>query len=122
MAYVLVVDDELDAREPLCQFLVKSGHAAECVPNGREALASILARLPDVIVLDLLLPEMDGVDLLSVIRSYLRLRALPVIVWTALSEGPMIERAERMKVAEILIKTQTTFPDILAAIDRHVRK
>jgi CheY-like chemotaxis protein len=122
MAYVLVVDDERDAREPLCQFLIKSGHGAECVPNGKEALVSILARLPDVLILDLLMPEMDGVDLLSVIRSYLRLRSLPVLVWTALSEGPMIERAERMKVDEILVKSQTTFADILAAIDRHTKK
>src|SRR4051812_28465295 len=53
MSYLLIVDDDLDGRTALCQFLEKSGHEVTCAANGREALASILARTPDLIVLDL---------------------------------------------------------------------
>jgi len=104
----------------LSQFLTKAGHEAIGVPNGREAMVSILSRLPDAVVLDLLMPEMDGVDLLSILRSYLRLQTLPVIVWTAVSDGPMLDRIKRMKVDEILLKPKTTFPDIVRAIERHL--
>jgi CheY-like chemotaxis protein len=120
MSYVLLVDDDPDARETLSQFLTKAGHEAIGVPNGREAIVSVLSRLPDVLILDLLMPEMDGVDLLGILRSYLRLQTLPVIVWTAVSEGPMLDRIKRMKVDEILLKPKATFPDIIDAIQRHV--
>ena len=67
------------------------GHATKCIPNGREALASIITAPPDLVVLDLFMPEMDGPGLLEVLRSYLRLQALPVIIWTGLPDSPMVE-------------------------------
>lgn len=48
MAYLLIVDDDTDGREALCRFLLKHDHEVECVSNGREALASILQRSPDL--------------------------------------------------------------------------
>ena len=78
MAFIMIVDDAVDSCEPLAKYLEKSGHEVQCVPNGREALASVIARTPDVVVLDLLMPEMDGPSFLEVTRSYLRLQSLPV--------------------------------------------
>lgn len=70
MAKILVVDDSEDSRETLAAYLRKFDHDVTCVPNGREALSHVLATLPDVILLDLLMPEMDGPSFLEVIRSY----------------------------------------------------
>ncbi|HEV2296114.1 MAG TPA: hypothetical protein VGR35_19875, partial [Tepidisphaeraceae bacterium] len=55
MSYLLVVDDDLDSRDVLCRFLIRAGHECVAVPNGSEAMESILARMPDLIVLDLLM-------------------------------------------------------------------
>src|SRR5688572_2047708 len=104
MAYLLVVDDDPDAREVLQRFLSRAGHEVASAPNGRDALASILARTPDLIVLDLLMPEMDGTDLVEILRSYLRLRSLPVVVVTAAPDSPQAYRAKRQKVSAILPK------------------
>ena len=46
MAYLLIVEDDVDSREPLCRMLEGAGHEVACVSNGQEALASILARVP----------------------------------------------------------------------------
>src|SRR5687767_8031613 len=104
MAKILIVDDDAFAAEPVARYLRSAGHEVSNVPNGREALASVLANTPDVVLLDLLMPEMDGPSFLEVVRSYLRLQSLPVVVMTGLAESPMIDRAQHLKVNSILIK------------------
>ena len=116
MAKILVVDDSKDSRESLAAVLESAGHTVTCVPNGREALSLVLADLPDVILLDLLMPEMDGPSFLEVVRSYLRIQSLPVVVLTGLGESPMIDRARALKVNSILVKAKATPDDILKAI------
>lgn len=122
MAHLLIVDDDRDGREALCQFLERSGHEVECVGNGREALVTILGRSPDLIILDLFMPEMDGLSLLEVLRSYLRLQTLPVIVLTGLADTPLAERARHLKVNAILVKAKATFEDILQAVQQELSR
>jgi CheY-like chemotaxis protein len=88
------------------------GHEVERVPNGREALRSILTVTPDLIILDLLMPEMDGPTLLEILRSYLRLQSLPVIVWTAYPDSAIAERAMRQGLLALLQKGKASFADI----------
>ena len=116
MANILIVDDDADAREAIGRYLTSAGHNVETVPNGREALAHVLGKLPDVILLDLMMPEMDGPSFLEVLRSYLRLQSLPVVVLTGLSDSPMIDRAQTLKVNSILAKGKASSEEILAAI------
>ena len=122
MASILVVEDAVDACEPLAKFLEKAGHEVMCVPNGREALARVLAKIPDVVVLDLLTPEMDGPTFLEVVRSYLRLQSLPVVVLTGLPDSPMVDRARHLKVNSILAKGKATFEDIRRAVEEAVHR
>lgn len=117
MAKILIVDDEEDARESLAVVFRDAGHTAVCVPNGREALAQVLTDLPDVVLLDLLMPEMDGPTFLEVVRSYLRIQSLPVVILTALGESPMIDRARALKVNAILVKGKATPDDIRKAAE-----
>src|SRR4051812_7573790 len=117
MAKILIVDDTEDARESQAILLRDAGHTVMCVPNGREALAQVLTDLPDVVLLDLLMPEMDGPSFLEVVRSYLRLQALPVVILTGLADSPMIERARALKVNSILIKGKAGPDDVRKAIE-----
>src|SRR4051794_6140916 len=117
MTKVLLVDDNEDARESLATILRSAGHEVVCVPNGKEALSHVLAQLPDVVLLDLLMPEMDGPSFLEVVRSYLRIQSLPVVVLTGLADSPMIDRARALKVNSILVKSKAEPADILKAIE-----
>ena len=120
MASIMIVDDAADARDALGRFLEKTGHTVRCVPNGRDALAQVILQMPDVVILDLLMPEMDGPSFLEVVRSYLRLRSLPVVVLTAVSEGPMVERARAAGVTSVLVKSTVAFPDVKRAIEEAI--
>jgi len=117
MVKVLIVDDDPDSGASLGKIMQASGHDVSTVPNGREALMSVLTSAPDVILLDLLMPEMDGPSFLEVIRSYLRLQTLPVVVLTGLVDSPMIERVQHLKVNSVLLKGKASPEDIKKAVE-----
>jgi two-component system, chemotaxis family, chemotaxis protein CheY len=120
MAKIMVVDDSPDARESLAKLLEGAGHQTQCLPNGKEALAQVLADMPDVVVLDLHMPEMDGPSFLEVVRSYLRFQSLPVVVLTAMGDSPMVDRARSLKVNSILSKGKAAPEDILQAVEEAI--
>lgn len=69
MARILVVDDEPEVRALFVEALTAAGHAVEAAENGREAVAIATTFNPDVIVLDVFMPEKDGVEALIEIRK-----------------------------------------------------
>jgi CheY-like chemotaxis protein len=81
---VLVVDDDQDIREALCDLLVDAGYRADSVANGKEALVYLNSReLPCVILLDLMMPVMDGWEFRRCQQGDPRLAKIPVVVITA---------------------------------------
>ena len=82
-AKVLVVDDDPDARHIITAFLVEEGIDSASAANGKEALEILDHFSPDLIFLDLLMPEMDGMTFLDHIRADVRYSHLPVVIITA---------------------------------------
>jgi CheY-like chemotaxis protein len=121
VARILLVDDNYDEAETLARLLEARGHVAITAPNGREALAHVIgSKLPDVILLDLFMPEMDGQNFLEVLRSYLRVQSLPVVVLTGVPDSPMVDHVRTLKVNTILAKGRATPDDIIAAVEQAV--
>ncbi|MER5420696.1 response regulator transcription factor [Streptosporangium roseum] len=82
-ARILVVDDDPTVAEVVARYLERDGHVVECVGDGAEALRRALSNPPDLLVLDLMLPKMDG---LQVCRKLRERWPVPVIMLTALGE------------------------------------
>ena len=83
---ILVVDDEPQVREVVATYLEREGYTVRVAANGREAMAEIAARRPDAVVLDLMLPEVGGVEVLQRLRS--SGDEVPVIVLSARGSEP----------------------------------
>src|SRR5258708_12410195 len=83
---ILIVEDEVDVAELLVHHLKKAGFVVEMATNGRVALASIRDQPPTLIVLDLMLPEMSGLDLCRAIRSDPRTKEMAVVMLSARTE------------------------------------
>jgi CheY-like chemotaxis protein len=116
MANILVVDDDASGLESLVKFLEQGGYTVEGVPNGRDALERVLHQVPDLVIVDLFMPQLDGCGLLEILRTYLKLQTLPVIVLTGMAESPMIDRARNLKVNAILLKGKATLEEIGEAV------
>lgn len=80
---VLVVDDEPTVRSWLCALLVHEGYIVEEASDGAMALAVLQSFRPDVIILDLIMPGMNGREFLLELREDPKLAKIPVLVWTA---------------------------------------
>ena len=80
---VLVVDDEEDTRRLMARALEDAGWIVMEAENGREALEAMHPQAPDVVVLDLIMPEMDGFEFLEELRSREGGYGIPVLVVTA---------------------------------------
>ncbi len=85
-ARVLVVDDEPDLLELVRVNLAQSGYAVETASSGSDALAALRRAPPDVMILDLMLPDISGTELCARVRADQRLTGLPIIMLTAKSE------------------------------------
>ncbi len=85
-AYILVVDDEPDLRELIRFNLTQAGHEVETASGGREALEAIRRQPPDLVVLDLMLPDLSGIEVCRAVRADPKLRSLPILMLTARSE------------------------------------
>lgn len=80
--HVLVVEDDEEIRHYICRELGNDFYMAEC-SNGKEALALILSHTPDLIISDVMMPEMDGLTLCRKIRQNININYLPIILLTA---------------------------------------
>ena len=85
-ARVLIVDDEPDLLELVRVNLAHSGYTVETAATGSDALAALRRAAPDVMVLDLMLPDISGTELCARVRADQRLTGLPIIMLTAKSE------------------------------------
>ena len=121
MARILVVEDDRDFCESLTRFLSAVGHIAICEGDGRAALKSLLKHDPDLILLDLKLPVMDGLAFLKVVRSYVRFRSIPVFVMTGISDEGALANVMDAGATRVFRKTQFEFGDIRKAIEDELK-
>jgi len=101
---VLVVDDDLGARERMGRMLTKEGWQVATAENGRVALEVMSGAKPALILLDLMMPVMDGFDFLSQIRRHPEWQRIPVIVLTAKDLTADDRKRLNGRVREILLK------------------
>ena len=90
MTHVLVIEDDPAIRSSLIRSLTDRGHVVSSAPAGMTGLQQALEEQPDVVLLDLGLPDLDGHSLLTMLRA---VRSTPVIVVTARDDDPSVVRA-----------------------------
>src|SRR3989338_1324785 len=119
MPRILVVDDEPELLKALCVRLTAEGFTCETASNGREALERIEAQLPDLMILDLIMPEVTGYEVCRQLLDDPRTAGLPILVLTAVPQRAILQTAE-LGAATILHKPFDTA--ILLATVRHLLK
>jgi two-component system KDP operon response regulator KdpE len=101
VASVLLVEDDQPIREALARGLAARGHAVRTSAAGLEAIAQIVEVAPDVVVLDLGLPDIDGADVLRMLRG---VSAVPVVIATARSDETEVVRLLDAGADDYLVK------------------
>ncbi|MBI5190123.1 MAG: response regulator [Nitrospirae bacterium] len=105
---VLLVEDTAQIRNVYKGRLMLDGYEATAVESAMEAIKYLRDELPDLVLLDLVMPVMDGFKLLSIIRETPRTAEVPVIILSAKGASAEIEKAMNMGISGYLIKTSTS--------------
>ncbi len=103
-ARILVVDDSAANRNMLVRRLQRQGYTAEEARSGSEALDRIAAENYDLVLLDLMMPVMDGFEVLACMKRDRRMRTVPVVMISALDEIDSVVRAIEMGAEDYLLK------------------
>lgn len=104
MYKLLLVDDEIDMLEVLKKRLVNEGYEVTTALDGEEALAKVKDANPDIILLDLMLPKLNGFDVLKEIREKYKDKWRPVIIISAKTELESLEKCYGLKADHYLTK------------------
>lgn len=86
MSKILIVEDESDISELIALHLAREGHEAQCVGNGLQVQSTAVEQQPDLIVLDLMLPGLEGMQVFKRLRADTRTNHIPVVILTAKSQ------------------------------------
>jgi CheY-like chemotaxis protein len=115
---ILVVDDEANIRELLTQEFVEAGYEVRTAGNGREAVAMVRRERPDLVVLDVMMPEMNGFDVAAVLKNDPLTMDIPIVVLSIVQDR---ERGFRLGVDRYLTKpidTDLLFREVGALIEQ----
>jgi CheY-like chemotaxis protein len=96
MAKVLVVDDATDLCRAVRRMLEQAGHTAECAYDGRTAIDVMEADGFEAVILDYMMPDMTGLDVLAAMRASEHLRGLPAVLFTAFPDPALAGRAREL--------------------------
>ena len=120
MRRILVVDDMLASREALARILGQQGYEIIQAMNGAEALALLKKNKIDLIMLDQMMPEVDGLTFLAGIRRFPKWKHLPVIMFTGVKDRTCHSRAQGLEVKEFLVKGEYDPRELIGLVDKHL--
>jgi CheY-like chemotaxis protein len=118
MPTVMVVDDTAVIRETVARLLRHEGFETVCAANGKEALSKLQLSLPDLIILDLMMPVMDGLRCLEELRRHPQWQTLPVIVMTAMADEENHHLAAGLGVQDYIVKARFSANQILDRVKK----
>lgn len=113
---VLLVDDDLTLREMYEERLKTEGFNIIQATNGEEALQKAHETKPNVILLDIMMPKVNGFDVLKVLKADPELKDIPVIVLTALIQDVDRVQGKKLGAADYIVKSETMPGEVIAKI------
>ncbi|MEK7286180.1 MAG: response regulator [Nitrospirota bacterium] len=119
---VLIVDDTEFYRKVYMTKLLSAGYLTRVATNGLEALKAMMTQKPDLILLDLVMPEMDGFKVLQAVRASPALNKIPIIVFSSKGAPEEIQKALQSGANDFLIKATTTPNKVIEKIESYLKK
>jgi DNA-binding response OmpR family regulator len=114
---VLLVEDDVFVSDVYSTRLSKEGYQVFLMNNGRDAVGWLETNIPDIVLLDIMMPYMDGIEVLKELRQKDSCKEVPVIMLTNLSEKENIREAISLGANDYLIKSHFTPSEIVTKVN-----
>ena len=119
---ILVVEDEITLAEALRAKFEKKNYDVRVVSDGGAALASTQSFKPDIILLDLLLPNKNGFEILQDIKADVTLKNIPVIILSNLATDEDIKKAISLGAVDYFVKADHPIQEVLEKVEKQLLK
>jgi len=113
MSKILIIEDDKFLRELIARKLYKENFEVSEAVDGEEGVEKIKSEKPDLILLDLILPSIDGFEVLSQMRNDSTLASIPVIILSNLGQKEDVEKGLKLGAVDYLIKAHFTPGEII---------
>lgn len=121
MKKVLIIEDDSFLQNLEATKIKKSGFDVMSAQTGEEAMKKIMEPNIDIIILDLLLPNFDGFEILKKIKETDKTKDIPIIVFSNLSETKDIERAISMGATKFMVKSNFSLEELISHINQLIK-
>ena len=113
---ILIIEDEPDIREAMAEAITQAGFTALTAENGEVGLEQAIKEKPDLILLDIVMPIMDGHQMLTRLRQDPWGRSAKVVMLTSMDDVQNIATAHEEKITDYLIKAHSSLEEIVAKV------
>ena len=118
-ATILIIDDDRPTNDVLSRVIRWAGHISLSAFSAEDGLAQIRRDIPDLVILDQMMPGMSGVEMLRILRANSATADLPVVIYSAVADDPrFVEQARRSGATDVWVKTKVELPRIPALIEK----
>lgn len=114
--HILIIEDEQDIREAMAEALTDAGYQVSQAENGEVGLATALKDHPDLLLLDIIMPVMDGHTVLRKLREDSWGKSAKVIVLTSMDDVKNVATAHTGKIEDYIIKVHTSLDDVIKQV------
>jgi CheY-like chemotaxis protein len=118
MAKLLVVDDSIDTTRALGRLLKHHGHTVDVANSGEAALGILQSSVPDLVILDLMMPGIDGSEVLRRTREDPRTRGVPIVIFSAIGDAAVRDHLLARGAQGFWTKGAFDFGRLSAEVDR----
>lgn len=117
---ILLIDDEMDLASIAKERLEAAGYIVLWASNGYEGIKTAVKENPDLILLDILMPKMDGFETLQALKGDMQTWGIPVVMLSIKTESDALFKARELGAADYFIKTDD-WKDLLKYIERYIK-
>lgn len=122
MSKILIIDDDPAIRELYETGFKQIGYDVQVAINGEDALSKTLAFKPNLLLLDIMMPEIHGLHVLDIIKATPEAKDMKVVVFTALSDDEAQKKAKEFGADGYIVKSQKTMAEVINYVQETLDK
>lgn len=119
---ILIVDDDEEITSMFSSFFSTRGYVTEVEHNGENALATTLVFKPNLIILDIMMPKINGFDVLDILKNTIKTSGIPILVLSSLSGNEDKDKAKKLGSDAYMEKSSVDLEAILVKVNELIKQ